>query len=74
MSSMNNRYLLKIWLFIRVLIIRLSMDINLLFSNLGCCKYTRRNEKEKMKWCVMEMALFNEHSKGQWMVTNLINS
>ena len=39
----------------------------------GICKYTRRNEKEKMKWCVMEMALFNEHSKGQGLVTNLIN-
>lgn len=39
----------------------------------GICKYTRRGEKEKMKWCVMEMARFNEHEKGQGLVTNLIN-
>ena len=36
----------------------------------GICKYTRRGEKEKMKWCVMEMARFNEHEKGQGLVTN----
>ena len=30
----------------------------------GICKYTRRGEKEKMKWCVMEMARFNEHEKA----------
>ena len=39
----------------------------------GICKYTRRYEKEKMKWCVMEMAIFNEHPKGKGLVTNLIN-
>jgi len=39
----------------------------------GICKYTRRYEKEKMRWCVMEMAHFNEHPKGQGLVTNLIN-
>lgn len=39
----------------------------------GICKYTRRGEKDKMKWCVMEMARFNEHEKGQGLVTNLIN-
>ena len=39
----------------------------------GICKYTRRCEKDKMKWCVMEMARFNEHEKGQGLVTNLIN-
>ena len=39
----------------------------------GICKYTRRDEKEKMRWCVMEMALFNGHPKGQGLVTNLIN-
>jgi hypothetical protein len=39
----------------------------------GICKYTRRDEKEKMRWCVMEMAAFNEHPKGQGLITNLIN-
>ena len=39
----------------------------------GICKYIRRNEPEKFKWCVMEMALFNEHSKGKPLITNLIN-
>ena len=39
----------------------------------GICKYTRRCEKEKMRWCVMEMAMFNEHPKGKGLVTNLIN-
>ncbi len=39
----------------------------------GICKYIRRNEPEKFKWCVMEMAYFNEHPKGQGLVTNLIN-
>ena len=39
----------------------------------GICKYTRRGEKEKMTWCVMEMARFSEHEKGQGLVTNLIN-
>ena len=39
----------------------------------GICKYTRRNEPEKLKWCVMEMARFNEHPDGQGLVTNLIN-
>ena len=39
----------------------------------GICKYTRRNEPEKLKWCIMEMARFNEHPDGQGLVTNLIN-
>jgi hypothetical protein len=39
----------------------------------GICKYTRRNEPDKMKWCVIEMARFNEHPNGQGLVTNLIN-
>lgn len=39
----------------------------------GICKYIRRNEKEKMRWCVMEMSQFNTHPKGQGLVTNLIN-
>jgi hypothetical protein len=39
----------------------------------GICKYFRRNEKEKMRWCVMEMSQFNKHPKGQGLVTNLIN-
>lgn len=39
----------------------------------GICKYTRRNEPEKMKWCVLEMARFREHEKGDGLVTNLVN-
>ena len=39
----------------------------------GICKYTRRGEKYKLKWCVMEMARFNEHEKGDGLVTNLVN-
>ena len=39
----------------------------------GICKYMRRDEKEKMKWCVMEMAHFQVHPKGQGLITNLIN-
>ena len=39
----------------------------------GICKYTRRDEKDKMLWCVMEMSRFNEHEKGQALVTNLVN-
>lgn len=39
----------------------------------GICKYMRRGEAEKMKWCVMEMALFQNHPKGQGLVTNLLN-
>ena len=39
----------------------------------GICKYTRRGEKDKLKWCVMEMARFNEHEKGGGLVTNLLN-
>ena len=39
----------------------------------GICKYIRRNEPEKFKWCVMEMAFFNEHPKGKGLITNLIN-
>ena len=39
----------------------------------GICKYTRRDEAEKMKWCVMEMAHFGYHPKGGGLLTNLIN-
>lgn len=39
----------------------------------GICKYIRRNEPEKFKWCVMEMSQFNEHPNGKALVTNLIN-
>ena len=39
----------------------------------GICKYIRRYEPEKFKWCVMEMALFNEHPKGKPLISNLIN-
>lgn len=39
----------------------------------GICKYIRRDEPEKFKWCVMEMALFNEHPKGKPLISNLIN-
>jgi len=39
----------------------------------GICKYIRRDEPEKFKWCVMEMTLFNEHPKGNALISNLIN-
>jgi len=39
----------------------------------GICKYIRRNEPDKFKWCVMEMSQFNEHPNGKGLVTNLIN-
>ena len=39
----------------------------------GICKYFRRSENEKFKWCVMEMSLFHDHEKGKGLVTNLIN-
>lgn len=39
----------------------------------GICKYIRRDEPEKFKWCVMEMSQFNEHPNGKALVTNLIN-
>lgn len=39
----------------------------------GICKYCRRGEKEKFKWCVIEMLLFVYHNKGNMLVTNLLN-
>ena len=39
----------------------------------GICKYFRRNIEDKFQWCVMEIALFNEHSKGTPLISNLIN-
>ena len=39
----------------------------------GICKYFRRQESVKFKWCVMEMSLFYDHEKGKALVTNLIN-
>jgi len=39
----------------------------------GICKYFRRSESEKFKWCVMEMSLFYDHPKGGGLITNLIN-
>ena len=39
----------------------------------GICKYFRRGEKDKFKWCVMEMSLFHDHPKGSGLITNLIN-
>ncbi len=39
----------------------------------GICKYYRRSESEKFKWCVMEMSLFNDHPKGGVLITNLVN-
>ena len=39
----------------------------------GICKYYRRNEVEKFKWCVYEMLLFGFNTKGKALVTNLLN-
>ena len=39
----------------------------------GICKYYRRNEAEKFKWCVFEMLLFGFNTKGKALVTNLLN-
>ena len=39
----------------------------------GICKYFRRGESEKFKWCVIEMSLFHDHPKGNGLITNLIN-
>ena len=39
----------------------------------GICKYFRRNEKDKFKWCVSEMLLFGVKDNGKMLVTNLIN-
>jgi len=39
----------------------------------GICKYCRRSNNDKLKWCIMEMALFNNHPKGKGLITNLIN-
>ncbi len=41
----------------------------------GICKYMRRGEAEKMKWCVMELARFQEHPnpKANGLITNLVN-
>ena len=39
----------------------------------GICKYFRRGEADKFKWCVMEMSIFQDHPKGSGLITNLIN-
>ena len=39
----------------------------------GICKYSRRDEYEKMKWCVMELSEFRKDPKGNGLITNLIN-
>ena len=39
----------------------------------GICKYFRRGESDKFKWCVIEMSLFQDHPKGSGIITNLIN-
>jgi len=41
----------------------------------GICKYMRRGEAEKMKWCVMELARFRDHPdpKANGLITNLVN-
>ena len=39
----------------------------------GICKYFRRGESEKLKWCIIEMSLFQDHPKGSGLITNLIN-
>ena len=41
----------------------------------GICKYMRRGEAEKMKWCVMELAMFRDHPnpKANGLITNLVN-
>lgn len=39
----------------------------------GICKYFRRGEIDKFKWCVIEMSLFQDHPKGSGLITNLIN-
>lgn len=41
----------------------------------GICKYFRRNEKEKLLWCISELGLFCklENKGGNGIVTNLVN-
>lgn len=39
----------------------------------GICKYFRRGEADKFKWCVIEMSIFQDHPKGSGLITNLIN-
>ena len=39
----------------------------------GICKYFRRGEKEKFKWSIIEMSIFQDHPKGGSLITNLIN-
>lgn len=39
----------------------------------GICKYFRRGEADKFKWCIIEMSIFQEHQKGSGLITNLIN-
>ena len=39
----------------------------------GICKYFRRGEKEKFKWSIIEMSIFQDHPKGSGLITNLIN-
>ncbi len=39
----------------------------------GICKTFRRSEKDKFKWYVSEMMLYNFTPKGKGLVTNLVN-
>ena len=39
----------------------------------GICKYFRRGEADKFKWCIIEMSIFQDHPKGSGLITNLIN-
>ena len=39
----------------------------------GICKYFRRGEADKFKWCILEMSIFHDHPKGSGLITNLIN-
>ena len=39
----------------------------------GICKTFRRSEKDKFKWYVSEMMLYNLTTKGKPLVTNLVN-
>lgn len=39
----------------------------------GICKYFRRNEYDKFKWCIVEMALFLYHDNSKAVITNLLN-
>ena len=39
----------------------------------GICKYARRDEYNKLEWCIIELALFNLLKEGKAIVTNMIN-